>query len=807
MWWIATALAVPPDKQVANLVVGEAQLDRFVTSPDGRFVTGRDERTNAENAWVLDIDTWTIATTEPCRVGGVGVRAIEGTEAADLWIACSDGTLRLERWEEGVISPVDDDQGVPISIDVADGLASAWYAAFTDRVYALSYTGDAGVVYVFDPETQAVESTINLSAASGYETLAEGVVSLDGVRLMIAHGAGRVTSIELGSHTMSTDTGFFALTDPLDVTPSLANGIYALDGEGRLAEYQPLGNQWLYLTGIAVADLQPHALVYNPTLGDEWMVVFGDVVRVWTLSNGVFDDTEPHWESGELLNLVHDGIATDNYVFGGGEGGGLRVITARPWVEPTSISVAPSAAITGESVSVTFTVDEDVDWALHLGGDRSGSGPVLVRGTALAGIETAAVATVSATWVEGANRLYVIATDPSGLTGHGAVSVTVDNPPSVPTITESSLGFAGSRLILAFDGIVDADLDHYDIYVSETPFTAAEYPTGGPKTEILDVTYPVVVTAEPGVRVDQQLYPLVDGTEYWVAVRSVDAGGQESAMSTVVSEFPREGLNAAETAGEVGGGPCSTGPTAPWAALGLIALAVRRARRPAALLSLALPGIASATDEREHWWNAHDLSQARGNFEIRYGSVNFEDPAITDVYDRGAKNVLAVEAGPQIARFFEVDLGLGFIQELATTESDGVDSVEKTMLTAWPLTCDGTLRIHVLDEQVVVPHVRFGVDYLVWNEIDDSVDFTGKDKIHGTKLGTHWAVGGGLLLDVFAPRRASLLEAQSGINDTWVVAEFRKQAIDDREAFWKSGSGKGLDFTGTSFTVGVKLDY
>jgi hypothetical protein len=569
MWWIATALAVPPDKQVANLSVGEAQLERFVVSPDGRFVTGRDAKTNAENAWVLDIDTWTVATTEPCRVGGVGVRAVEGSDAADLWIGCSDGTLRLERWEDGAIAPVLDDAGAAISISVDDGLAAAWYADLTDRVYALSYAGDNGVLHVFDPVNQIDESTIPLSAAAGYETLSEGVMSIDGSRLLIAHGAARITSVELSTGTMSTDVGFFALTDPIDVTPSLAGGVYALDDEGRLAEYLPGGSQWLYLTGVDVSDLNAHAIVYNPTAGDEWMVAFGDRVRVWTLTNGAFDDTEPTWESEDLLNVVHDGIAFDNYVFGGGEGGGLRVITARPWVEPGTMSVAPSTAITGDVVTVTFTVDEDVDWSLHLGGDRTGSGPVLASGTALAGVETAAIATVDAAWVEGANRLYVVAVDPTALTGHGAVSVTVDNPPATPSISEGSLGFAGSLLELSFDGIPDADLDHYEIYVSEAEFAAEDFSTGGPEAEIGGVSYPLTVTAEPGVRVVQRLYPLVDGTEYWVSVRAVDAGGQESAMSAIVSGTPREGLNAAETAGETGGGPCSTGPTAPLGALGL----------------------------------------------------------------------------------------------------------------------------------------------------------------------------------------------------------------------------------------------
>jgi hypothetical protein len=115
-------------------------------------------------------------------------------------------------------------------------------------------------------------------------------------------------------------------------------------------------------------------------------------------------------------------------------------------------------------------------------------------------------------------------------------------------------------------------------------------------------------------------------------------------------------------------------------------------------------------------------------------------------------------------------------------------------------------RLQILDEQLIVPDIRAGLDYLVWNELDDNFA-GGKDKVHGAKVGTHWAIGGGLLLDAFAPRRASLLEAQTGVNDTFLQVEWRKMYIDDRTAPWKTGAGEGLVFSGTEFTVGLKLDF
>jgi hypothetical protein len=193
-----------------------------------------------------------------------------------------------------------------------------------------------------------------------------------------------------------------------------------------------------------------------------------------------------------------------------------------------------------------------------------------------------------------------------------------------------------------------------------------------------------------------------------------------------------------------------------------------------------------------------DLTSTRGNFEIRYGSIDVSDANIRSVYGSSGNNILQLEVGPQLFRLFELDVGIGFFQEIDhTIASDGAASTEKTMLTWFPLTLDGTARLQFWDEQILVPHARIGFDYLMWNEKWDDGS-GGKDMIRGAKAGNHFGLGGALLLDPLAPARASLLEAQSGINDTFVIVEWRRQNVSD---------GQGLDFSGTMVTVGLKLDF
>ena len=118
-------------------------------------------------------------------------------------------------------------------------------------------------------------------------------------------------------------------------------------------------------------------------------------------------------------------------------------------------------------------------------------------------------------------------------------------------------------------------------------------------------------------------------------------------------------------------------------------------------------------------------------------------------------------------------------------------------MTWYPLALDGTLRGQFFDEQLLVPYARYGYDYIIWNEKWDDGN-GGKNKISGAKTGSHYGYGVSILLDAFAKSRASLLEAQTGINDTFLTVEWRRQAVD---------TGSGLIFSGESITAGLKLDF
>jgi hypothetical protein len=69
----------------------------------------------------------------------------------------------------------------------------------------------------------------------------------------------------------------------------------------------------------------------------------------------------------------------------------------------------------------------------------------------------------------------------------------------------------------------------------------------------------------------------------------------------------------------------------------------------------------------------------------------------------------------------------------------------------------------------------------------------------GGHYGYHYAAGLQILLDIFEPRRASLLHARSGVNDSYIVVEYRHREVGENE--------DGLKFTGSEVTVGLRIGF
>jgi uncharacterized protein (TIGR03382 family) len=755
-------------------VPGDGVMSGLAVSDDGALVTA----VNGSSVVILDTDAWRGAQESPCAVASA-VPAANG-DGFEIWAACNDGTLARVDWADGVATIPEDTQA---TVEIGgDPLVWIGYDE-TDGILAVISKPATGAVVLHRVDFETLDVDADSGAITlGYDGFVDAVL-VDG-SVYVAHGQAELTRTVLasGAATPSLDRTGISINR---MAPASSASVYAIDTSGTLAWYDPSLYRFQYV-GTNLGSLSAVGTWLGGDGDVPWIALAaGTSVDVYDLA-GVALDGDPV-ASFDMPTTVSDFVTgPDGTLYAGSDDGGILVATAGPWV--SDVAATPTTGTDGTEVAIGFTLDVDAHVVIARGGDATGGGTTLFSADEAAG--AVSIPLIIDGWAEGANPIYVFATDDAGNEGHGSATVTVDNPPEAPSIDAANLGFLDGGLRLSFDGLDAEDIATYTVYVTVTPFTRADWPTGGPEFDGSDdLAAPITVDAASSLTVD--IAPLTNGVTYYVAVRATDAGGLEGPMSAVVSGTPSETYSASELAGETGGpAGCATGGPA-LAGLGLAALAVLRRRRGLAVAAgLGLASVASAAPEK-------DLTPQHGNFELRYGPVMPTDPHIQDVYTN-KKTILQLEMGPQLFHVLELDFGAGFFQTLAyTLDSGGGQSSERTMLTYVPLTVDLTGRLQLLDEQVLVPHARIGLDEVWWRE-DWDVSTGGKTGLKGEKRGWHYGFGGALLLDTFAKARASQLETASGINDTYLIAEWRHTNVGQRE---------GLDLSGNMVTVGLKLDF
>ena len=236
-------------------------------------------------------------------------------------------------------------------------------------------------------------------------------------------------------------------------------------------------------------------------------------------------------------------------------------------------------------------------------------------------------------------------------------------------------------------------------------------------------------------------------------------------------------------------------------------------------LSLLLPGIAAADlgdplpapTIGKHEESAKFLSTG-----LTFGGMVLQDPNIIAGYGTVPAMVPRLSFGViPWSRFVHVEiratLSFGILDGTQRVVSTGAASADTVGLSIFPLTLDLLLGIDIIDEQPVVPYGGIGIAWTPWRETERDADSFGPAALgdllqKGDRFGWNAFFGGAFLMDVVEPARASRLDAKAGINDAYFVAEGRWSSVKSqlRDGAWDTS---GLDFSGWSFHLGVKLVY
>ena len=142
----------------------------------------------------------------------------------------------------------------------------------------------------------------------------------------------------------------------------------------------------------------------------------------------------------------------------------------------------------------------------------------------------------------------------------------------------------------------------------------------------------------------------------------------------------------------------------------------------------------------------------------------------------------------------------------AGSGGDGNVSIqEETNFTVYPLRGSA---VYMFDYHVrrwgipVVPVLRAGLDYYLWQSTDGSGDLSVADGVEGSggKAGWHAGAGLYLLLDVIDPGSAASMDSNWGINNSYLYVNYMKTQVD--------GFGDpGFDLSDDQVTFGLAFEF
>ncbi len=192
----------------------------------------------------------------------------------------------------------------------------------------------------------------------------------------------------------------------------------------------------------------------------------------------------------------------------------------------------------------------------------------------------------------------------------------------------------------------------------------------------------------------------------------------------------------------------------------------------------------SEMEESSQWWT----TELKGGFWMPSNSTmkRFFDPC--------CNMVGMVEQGFLYQEKYGAELGVGFmsIDGTAIGATTGTPSQDKFNLFLLPMETSFVFRADFVNEQIVVPYVKCGFDYVFFRQ-----NLKG-NVTKGLKAGIHGVAGVQILLDSLATGGGSLDDM--GINDVYWTLEARYSWIDNFGA-------KGLDLSGWLFSFGLMFSY
>ncbi|MDP7113057.1 MAG: hypothetical protein QGH45_13885, partial [Myxococcota bacterium] len=364
---------------IANAAAGFPEIERAALDPSLTPVAievSDDDRLLAavgETGTLAVLDTADVhseaATVSTCS-GAVALAFDRIDDEPRFYVACGDGTV--------VGVPVDTST-IPATLGSSElfelgtgALQDAVISTADHRLFSVEDTGDSFLVHVVDLTDGTVDGLTGFPMTLLFGAAAMTVTPL-GTYVVIAHDDGLVTKLFNSGGVYSITTfDLLGLGSIVDATAVDEGYAYLLESSGQVVQYWLTGdvNYMPMVSGLGT----PRNLDIVTADEDSYFYVVDDAglltVVPFTGGDPVAEVTLTLGGGGGLAGASSD----EGRVYVGAEGAVL-VVSDGPWVEITSVS--PEQAYEGDTITLTFSVDEDSSYELVLGGDIDGSGEAL----------------------------------------------------------------------------------------------------------------------------------------------------------------------------------------------------------------------------------------------------------------------------------------------------------------------------------------------------------------------------------------------------------------------------------------------
>ena len=558
LWLLSSAVA----ESLLYQTERSTAFDDVVVSADERWVamgTG-----SSGQVHLLDVDSWTIEVMDVCT-GSLGGLTFDGQ--GFLYAGC-EGTGALK------INP----ETMTVETEIGLDAGALYYASmYNDNVYFLGENPNGGNprIHLIDTQQQAEQVGGNFPTTLGYGAAKD--MELVGNFFIVAHGATSISKIDPVSGGATRDMMGPTTGACEDVLP-VSNATNALISGGTAGVYRFLfASNQLQFASMGSGIEQASALVANQE--QLWVAdSTADSLKSFTYNaGGASMGTEVLEEVPLNINRnIQEMVSAQGYIVAGTEDGAILVVGSGPWVEVNDEE--PVVLEDETEFSFSFTSSLAGEYAVLLHATNNDDGIEIASGTVVAD-ETATIdLTATDDFLEGENALRVVVTTSAG-TGHDTFTMTIDTPPSIPTLTPQEVGYGDEQILLSGTAISDSDLSHYQVYLSTEEFSPTDYEEGGPVLEAVN-SEDLMITVSPNQSYDWSIGGLQNDQIYYIALRAFDDGGKFSGLSDFQTVIPKDTYSASQLTGEQGG-YCSLPSPSDWALLSMSVLFLSFRRRQA----------------------------------------------------------------------------------------------------------------------------------------------------------------------------------------------------------------------------------